>query len=148
MEFDYNNIEFNYGNIFVLGNHTKNEIGTIDIYCSHFNNKMKTKLLIQKIIEIIDQSLLISNNLYNSDKFTVKAYASGVTFKNIDISFFQKLSILLQEKYPEKLHKCYIIHPPQIFLNAWNLIKKILDKNTRNKIFIIEKTKPVNNFYL
>lgn len=148
MELDYNNVEFNYNNIFILGDDKKNQLGTIDIYCSNFHNKMKTKILIKKIIEIIDKSLLISNKLYNSDQFIVKAYASGITFKNIDISFFQKLSIILQEKYPEKLHKCYIIHPPQIFLNAWNIIKKILDKNTKNKIYIIEKTKPVTNFYL
>ncbi|KAL0282128.1 UNVERIFIED_CONTAM: CRAL-TRIO domain-containing protein [Sesamum angustifolium] len=51
---------------------------------------------------------------------------------------FLQLSTFLQEYYPERLGKVYIIHVPYIFMTLWKIVAPFIDKNTRKKIVFVE----------
>ncbi|KAL9324884.1 hypothetical protein ACSQ67_005529 [Phaseolus vulgaris] len=61
----------------------------------------------------------------------------NISYKNIDarglITGFQ----FLQNYYPERLAKCYILHMPWFFVSVWKLVSRFLEKATLEKIVIV-----------
>jgi hypothetical protein len=51
--------------------------------------------------------------------------------------FIQQMSQILQEKYPDKLSKCYIYNSPFIFSQIFNFVSMFVDKETLKKIEIV-----------
>ncbi|RKO96686.1 hypothetical protein CXG81DRAFT_16134, partial [Caulochytrium protostelioides] len=41
--------------------------------------------------------------------------------------------------YPERMHRLFIVNSPTIFLRAWSIIKRWLDKRMLEKVFILGK---------
>jgi hypothetical protein len=52
--------------------------------------------------------------------------------------FMNNLSIVLKEKYPNKLLKCYIYNAPFMFKQMFNLISVFVDKETQEKIELVK----------
>ena len=52
--------------------------------------------------------------------------------------FMNNLSIVLKEKYPNKLLKCYIYNAPFMFKQMFNLISVFVDKETQDKIELVK----------
>ncbi|GER53024.1 Sec14p-like phosphatidylinositol transfer family protein [Striga asiatica] len=48
---------------------------------------------------------------------------------------------ILQDYYPERLGKFFIINVPYIFMTAWKMVYPFIDKNTRKKILFVESSK-------
>ena len=124
-----------------LGNHKCYSLGTINIYGKHFDKKARKEELITHLIKTFNNAIVISETIFNSNKFVIEADLSGVTFNNIDSEFLKQLTLILQATYPERLEKCFIKNPPVIFTSVWELLKNLIDKRTRDKIQIIKNNK-------
>ena len=40
----------------------------------------------------------------------------------------------LQDCYPERLGKLFIVHVPYIFMTAWKVVSPFIDRKTKNKV--------------
>lgn len=40
----------------------------------------------------------------------------------------------MQDYYPERLGKMFIVHAPYIFMAVWKIVYPFIDKNTRKKV--------------
>ena len=123
-------------NFFILGNHKGNNCGTIEIIGNKFDKTIDNNLILSHIINVFNNAILISETQFNCQQIIIKADLTGVSFNHIDTDFIKTLTIILQNRYPDRLYKCYISNPPIIFTSVWNLIKKLIDKNTRDKVVI------------
>ena len=54
--------------------------------------------------------------------------------------FIFKFVQLLQTRYPNKLNKCFIYETPSIFAQMYKLLSVIMDRETKQKITIVEKS--------
>lgn len=81
----------------------------------------------------------IESILKESDTFTVHVNANNLSIADIDKhrNFILKISQVLSERFPCKLHKCYIYDAPFIFSQIFNIISKFIDKETQRKIHVI-----------
>ena len=97
-------------------------------------------------VETYDHILnYITNNiekvLLRNNEFNVHVNMKNLTLSDIDKhkSFFQYISIVLKEKYPKKLAKCYVYNAPFVFSQLYNVICMFIDKDTQKKIELVKK---------
>ncbi|KAK9104014.1 hypothetical protein Scep_020858 [Stephania cephalantha] len=50
---------------------------------------------------------------------------------------FKRISIM-QDYYPERLGKLFLVHVPYVFAAAWKLIYPFIDKKTREKVVFVD----------
>jgi hypothetical protein len=101
------------------------------IYTRHFSNVENILwYLIQKIEEI----------LKNHKSFNVHLKIKSLTLIEIDKhkELISTMSILLKEKFPDKLNNCLIYDAPFIFSTLFSIISKFIDKDTQKKIKLIK----------
>lgn len=72
-----------------------------------------------------------------SEDFTVITDMSGWTFKNFSLPIFKVVISILQDFYPERLGRCYVVSTPMLFRSGWGLVRPLLDERTRLKIHIL-----------
>lgn len=72
------------------------------------------------------------------EKFAVIGDLEGWGYSNLDIRAYLAALEILQDYYPERLGKLYLVHVPYIFMTAWKIVYPFIDKNTRNKIVFVE----------
>lgn len=131
-----------------LGNDTVCNIGVIIINGEGFKKLPDYKDLIEHIYNISEEAINISINKYNKSQYLCMVDLKNTLMKNIDIKFFRELFKDLQDKYPDKLYKCIIRNVPGFFKIVYNIIRPIIPRETKNKIFfekIVEKTKILTN---
>ncbi|KAL0421644.1 UNVERIFIED_CONTAM: SEC14 cytosolic factor [Sesamum latifolium] len=75
------------------------------------------------------------------EKFTSIADLQGWGYANSDIRGYLAALSILQDYYPERLGKLFIIHVPYIFMTAWKMVYPFIDKNTKKKIIFVEDKK-------
>ncbi|XP_047959438.1 phosphatidylinositol transfer protein 3-like [Salvia hispanica] len=71
-------------------------------------------------------------------KFTIIGDLQGYGYCNSDIRANLAAITILQEYYPERLGKMFIVHAPYIFMTMWKLVYPFIDKKTRNKVVFVE----------
>jgi hypothetical protein len=42
--------------------------------------------------------------------------------------------MLIQEHYPERLAKCYVLHAPYIFWGLWKILTAFMDPTVKEKV--------------
>lgn len=72
------------------------------------------------------------------EKFTAIADLEGWGYVNSDIRGYLAALTILQDCYPERLGKLFIVHVPYIFMTAWKMVYPFIDKNTKKKITFVE----------
>ena len=82
----------------------------------------------------------IDNILSNHNKFIVHVNMQKLSLGDIDKHkiFITNFSLLLKEKYPDKLLKCYIHKAPFMFKQIFNVINVFIDKETQEKIELVK----------
>jgi hypothetical protein len=74
-----------------------------------------------------------------TNELTVHVNMKGLSITEIDKhkTFIQQMSKILQEKYPDKLSKCYVYNSSFIFSQIFNFVSMFVDKDTLKKISIV-----------
>ncbi|KAG7029143.1 Random slug protein 5 [Cucurbita argyrosperma subsp. argyrosperma] len=75
------------------------------------------------------------------EKFVCIGDLQGWGYSNSDIRGYRASLSILQDCYPERLGKLYIVHVPYIFMTAWKMVYPFIDKNTKKKIKFVEDKK-------
>lgn len=79
-----------------------------------------------------------ASNLHGEGKFLVIGDLAGWGIKNMDIRGYLAVLDILQNQYPERLRKLFIVHVPYLFWGAWKVVSPLVDKVTREKIVFVE----------
>ncbi|XP_057791434.1 uncharacterized protein LOC131008540 isoform X2 [Salvia miltiorrhiza] len=72
------------------------------------------------------------------EKFTIIGDLQGYGYCNSDLRANLAAITILQEYYPERLGKLFIVHAPYIFMTMWKIIYPFIDKKTRKKVVFVE----------
>lgn len=72
------------------------------------------------------------------EKFVIISDFTEYTYKNVDLRGYLAALEILQDHYPERLGKLFMLHVPSIFLAVWKIIYPFIDRNVREKIVFVE----------
>ncbi|GAB2226693.1 hypothetical protein Droror1_Dr00022512 [Drosera rotundifolia] len=101
----------------------------------------KDKLQLKKfIIYFLDKSVASAYKggiETGTEKVTALIDLGDIPFKNFDAQALITGFQLLQNYYPERLAKCYIVDMPRVFVGMWRMVSYFLDKATKEKITFV-----------
>jgi len=93
---------------------------------------------------------VITNNIYDSFKnvlnnhetFIIHLSLKSLTLKEVEkhYSYIGKICNLFKTDFPDKLETCYIYNAPFIFTQIVSILSIFIDKTTREKIKLVNKT--------
>ncbi|PON91770.1 CRAL-TRIO lipid binding domain containing protein [Trema orientale] len=75
------------------------------------------------------------------EKFLAIGDLQGWGYANSDVRGYLAALSILQDCYPERLGKLFLVHVPYIFMTAWKMVYPFIDKNTKKKIMFVENKK-------
>ncbi|KAA8542045.1 hypothetical protein F0562_023197 [Nyssa sinensis] len=81
---------------------------------------------------------LCSSMPTGQEKFVVIGDLKGWGYSNSDIRAYLGALSILQDYYPERLGKLFIVHVPYIFMTVWKIVYPFIDNNTKKKIVFVE----------
>ncbi|KAL8230462.1 hypothetical protein R6Q57_000240 [Mikania cordata] len=98
-------------------------------------------------VEELNSRLIVINNLSNvniiriptgQEKFVVIGDLQGWGYSCSDIHGYLAALSILQDYYPERLGKMFILHVPYVFMAAWKMVYPFIDEKTKEKIVFVE----------
>jgi hypothetical protein len=95
---------------------------------------IENEIIIQHIVDTI-------NTVLEKKKiFTVQLCLKSLTISDIDkyYKFISDISETLKLKFPDKLNICFVYNAPFIFSQFFSIIKSFIDKETMNKIKLVD----------
>ncbi|XP_052203848.1 uncharacterized protein LOC127809158 [Diospyros lotus] len=75
------------------------------------------------------------------EKFLCIGDFEGWGYTNSDVRGYLAALSILQDCYPERLGKLFVIHVPYLFMTAWKAVYPFIDKKTKKKIVFVEDRK-------
>nr|XP_043616732.1 CRAL-TRIO domain-containing protein YKL091C-like [Erigeron canadensis] len=72
------------------------------------------------------------------EKFVVIGDLQGWGYSCCDIRGYLAALSILQDYYPERLGKMFIVHVPYVFMTAWKMVYPFIDEKTKKKIVFVE----------
>ncbi|XP_057493913.1 uncharacterized protein LOC130779329 [Actinidia eriantha] len=72
------------------------------------------------------------------EKFLYIGDFEGWGYTNSDVRGYLAALSILQDCYPERLGKLFVVHVPYIFMTAWKAVYPFIDKKTKRKIIFVE----------
>ncbi|CAI8619289.1 unnamed protein product [Vicia faba] len=75
------------------------------------------------------------------EKFVGIVELKGWGYSNSDVRAYISALSILQDYYPERLGKLFILHAPYIFMKVWQIVYHFIDNKTRKKIVFVENKK-------
>ncbi|MED6191983.1 hypothetical protein PIB30_006133 [Stylosanthes scabra] len=107
----------------------------------HFQNNKEGGLDEFKRFVVYAFDKLCASIPAGQEKFVGIAELKGWGYSNSDVRGYIAALTILQEYYPERLGKLFILHAPYIFMKVWKIIYPFIDNNTRKKIVFVENKK-------
>lgn len=112
--------------------------------CVYVDYKFFKKYMTQELYEtFVTHVLTLTDDLLQK----VELLNIHVCMKTLSITDFDKhrefifqFVQLVQTRYPNKLNKCFIYETPSIFAQMYKLLSVIMDRETRQKITILQKS--------
>ena len=86
--------------------------------------------VICKIVKILENYQTVIVHL-NMKTFTL-------THVDKHYSFIKNICILLQERFPDKLEKCFVYNATFLFSQLFKIVSKFIDKKTQKKIELVK----------
>jgi len=121
--------------------HEKNEYGHLVIILKDLigikSDKEKVELFMSKIIREVENSLEISSR-YGKKRGYVHVYFNDCSVTNAPISLFKKLNKVLTSRFDDTVEEIFIYSNSKFISKLWNMIKFIVDSDTRKKIRIVK----------
>ncbi|CAN6718311.1 unnamed protein product [Malus baccata var. baccata] len=77
----------------------------------------------------------VSFVVYGLDKICAKEV---FLYSNSDLRGYLGALSILQDYYPERLGKMYIVHAPLIFMMVWKIVYPFIDNKTKKKILFVK----------
>ncbi|KAL8502194.1 hypothetical protein ACS0TY_021347 [Phlomoides rotata] len=105
----------------------------------HFPDKRSIDELKRLVVFCLDK--LCSRIPDGEEKFITIVDLKEVGYSNIDVRGYIAALSILQDNYPERLMKMFILHAPYIFMKAWKIVCPFIDKRINEKIIFVEKKK-------
>ncbi|XP_074317141.1 uncharacterized protein LOC141653315 [Silene latifolia] len=72
------------------------------------------------------------------EKFVAIANLKGFGYSNSDIRGYLGAFSILQDCYPERLGKLFLVDAPKLFMIMWKMIYPFIDNNTKSKIEFVD----------
>ncbi|XP_071689391.1 sec14 cytosolic factor-like [Rutidosis leptorrhynchoides] len=73
------------------------------------------------------------------EKFVSIADVQGWGYTNSDVRGYLAALSILQDYYPERLGKMFVVNVPYLFMAAWKMVYPFIDEKTKKKIVFVEK---------
>lgn len=74
------------------------------------------------------------------EKFAAVADLKGWGYANCDIKAYLAALDIMQNYYPERLGRVFLVHVPYVFMAAWKIVYPFIDDNTKKKfVFVADK---------
>lgn len=101
-----------------------------------FNSKYGMEEYKRFIVYILDK--LCASMPRGQEKFICIADMQGWGYSNCDIRAYLSAIDILQNYYPERLGKVFLVHVPYLFMKVWKIIYPFIDKNTKEKFVFVD----------
>ncbi|KAJ4728901.1 random slug protein 5-like [Melia azedarach] len=105
----------------------------------HFQNKGGLNEFKRFVVYVLDT--ICSRIPQGEEKFVVIGDLQGWGYANSDLRAYLGALCILQDYYPERLGKMFIVHAPYIFNTVWKIVYPFIDNNTKKKIVFVEDKK-------
>ena len=132
----YNNL---FKNAFSIQEY--NNYGNICVYVKNLDIKFIKSVIDDFLIfmqYVSSQCLEVSKKL-NKNQYCVHVYLDGCTRKNFSLPLFKKINKVFMESEEDILNTLYIYNNNPICIKMIQLVKQVMDKDTRKKIVIIKQ---------
>ncbi|RDX89867.1 Random slug protein 5 [Mucuna pruriens] len=105
----------------------------------HFQNKYDPDEFKRFVVYVLDK--VCTRMPPGQEKFVGIAELKGWGYSNSDVRGYLSALTILQDYYPERLGKLYIVNAPYIFIKVWQIVYPFIDNKTKKKIVFVEKDK-------
>ncbi|KAL9266670.1 Phosphatidylinositol transfer protein 3-like protein [Drosera capensis] len=105
---------------------------------NHFQSKLPDGIDELKRLVVYSFDKVCSRLPVGEEKFVGIVDLEGWGYANSDIRGYLGALSILQDCYPERLRKIFIVHVPRIFMTVWKIIYPFIDNRTREKIVFVE----------
>ncbi|KAK8476355.1 hypothetical protein V6N11_014485 [Hibiscus sabdariffa] len=131
--------EIQQNKMFLQGSDKKGRPVGVLLAGRHFQHKGGVDEFKRFIVYIFDK--IFARMPPGQEKFLVIGDLEGWGYTNCDIRAYLAALSLVQDYFPERLGKLFIVHAPYIFMAAWKIVYPFIDIKTRNKIVFVENKK-------
>ncbi|KAG8388168.1 hypothetical protein BUALT_Bualt02G0097800 [Buddleja alternifolia] len=126
--------------LFMQGKDKKGRPILVGFAARHFACKEDADELRRYVVFTLDK--LCSRIPDGEEKFIVIGDLQGIGYCNKDIRGCIAALSILQDYYPERLEKLFLIHVPYIFMTAWKIcFYPFIDKSNNKKIVFVKNKK-------
>lgn len=122
--------------MFLQGFDKKGRPITVVLGAKHFHIKGGLDELKRFVVYSFDK--ICGRMQPGQEKFVIIADLEGWGFINSDIRASLEVFSILQDYYPERLGKLFIVHASYIFMTAWKVVYPFIDNKTKKKIAFVE----------
>ena len=105
----------------------------------HFQNKDGLDEFKRFVVYVLDK--VCASMPPGQEKFVGIAELKGWAYSNSHVRGYLSALSILQDYYPERLGKLFIVNAPYIFMKVWKIIYPFIDNKTKKKIVFVEKNK-------
>jgi hypothetical protein len=114
--------------------------GHIYVIINNFTPAKYTKkqklMIIEYIMHVTRESLVLSNNNNNKTSY-VHLYLTNCRRENFNLIWFKKINTIFSETFEDTLESMFIYSDSKLFSTFWKIVKNFIDKDTRDKIMLI-----------
>ncbi|XP_073007407.1 uncharacterized protein [Typha latifolia] len=90
----------------------------------------------RSVVYLIDK--LCARTGGDQEKFTIIGDFKDWGFSNCDLHAYLAALDILQNNYPERLGKAFLVNVPYFFMKAWKIIYPLIDQNSKKKFVFLE----------
>ncbi|KAI3802573.1 hypothetical protein L1987_30711 [Smallanthus sonchifolius] len=123
--------------LFMQGTDKSGRLITVVFGGRHYPNKPGSLEEFKRYV-VFTLERIISRTPPGQEKFVAIADIQGWGYSNSDIRGYLAALSILQDYYPERLGKMFVVHVPRVFMAAWKMVYPFIDEKTKKKIVFVE----------